>query len=87
MTKQILLALMLLVTVSGFAQTSTPNMCKGKTKVGTPCRSVIVSKETGYCNAHNPSRVKCKGKTTSGKPCQMVCLKDQAVCRLHKGTQ
>lgn len=82
--KQILLALILLVTVSGFAQT-TP--CKGKSKSGKPCRSVIVSKETGYCNAHNPNRVKCTGKTTTGKPCQMVCLKDQTVCRFHKGTK
>ena len=84
MKQHLLLVLMLLVT-AGFAQT-TPNVCKGKTKgEGKPCRSVIVSKETGYCNAHNPNRVKCSGKTTSGKPCQMVCLKNQAVCRFHKG--
>ena len=80
--KKLLFGLMLLVTVSANAQT-TPQ-CKGKTKSGVACKSVIVSKETGYCNAHNPNRVKCTGKTTSGKPCQMVVLKDQKVCRFHK---
>jgi len=84
MIKNILLALMLLVTVSGFAQTAP---CKGKTKSGTTCKSVIVDKKTGYCNAHNPNRVKCTGKTTSGKPCQIVCLKDKTVCRFHKETK
>lgn len=79
--KKLLFGLMLLATVSANAQTVP---CKGKTKSGVACKSVIVSKETGYCNAHNPNRVKCTGKTTSGKPCQMVVLKDQTVCRFHK---
>lgn len=78
--RKIITAVLLLVAVSSYAQT-TP--CKGKTKSGKACSSVIVSKQTGYCNAHNPNRVKCTGKTTSGKPCQMVVLKESNVCRFH----
>lgn len=84
MKQIVLLAAMLFVTVISYAQT-TP--CKGTAKNGAACKSVIVDKKIGYCNAHNPNRPKCTGKTTSGKPCQMVCLKAEPVCRFHKGTK
>lgn len=86
MFKTIMISVLMLVASVSYAQT-TP--CKGKTKSGAACKSVIVSKSTGFCNAHNPNRTKCAGKTTAGKPCQMVCLKDTNVCRMHavkKGT-
>lgn len=86
MFKSVIIAVLMLVASVSLAQT-TP--CKGKTKSGAPCKSVIVDKKIGFCNAHNPNRVKCTGKTSTGKPCQMVCLKDKSVCRIHvtqKGT-
>jgi hypothetical protein len=71
------------VTLTSSAQTKEPLACKGVTKSGVACKSTIVSKKTGYCNAHDPNRVKCTGKTTTGKPCMMVVLKGTTTCRFH----
>ena len=46
----------LFLSVSATAQPP----CKGTTKAGQPCKSIIVNKESGYCNAHNPNRAKCE---------------------------
>lgn len=71
--------LLLLVALS--LNNQTP--CKGTTKTGKPCQSVIVSKETGYCNAHDPNREKCHSLNAQGKPCGMIPLKDGQFCRVH----
>ena len=57
--------------------------CKAATKSGKPCQSVIVSKKTGYCNAHNPDRPHCKANNSKGQPCGMMPLKDAVYCRHH----
>jgi hypothetical protein len=76
-----LLLLLTIITLSISSYASTP--CKGTTKTGKPCKSIIVDSKTGYCNAHNPNRVHCSGKTKAGKNCMMVVLKGSTVCRLH----
>lgn len=60
-----------------------PVQCKGKTKTDQPCRSIIVNKETGYCNAHNPNRAKCEAKNSKGGQCGMPPLKGEHLCRVH----
>jgi RNA polymerase subunit RPABC4/transcription elongation factor Spt4 len=76
-----LLLLLTIITLSISSYASTP--CKGTTKAGVACKSIIVDSKTGYCNAHNPNRVHCSGKTKAGKNCMMVVLKGSTVCRLH----
>ena len=76
----LLLLTVITLSISSYAQ-RTP--CKGTTKAGKPCKSIIVDSKTGYCNAHNPNRVHCSGKTKAGKPCMMVVGKDSSTCRLH----
>ena len=74
---------MLAVLLSMYANAGEKITCKGTTKSGKHCKSAIVSKETYYCNAHNPKRVHCIGKTVKGKPCGMIVLKGSNHCRLH----
>jgi hypothetical protein len=57
--------------------------CKGKTKAGDACKSTIVSKKTGYCNAHDPNRPHCTGKNSKGEPCGMIVSKGKTTCRFH----
>ncbi len=71
------------VTLTSTAQDKQPLACKGKTKSGVACKSTIVAKKTGYCNAHDPNRVKCTGKTTAGNPCMMIVQKNSTTCRIH----
>jgi len=78
--KQLLLILSV-VFISLSALANTP--CKGVTKAGKPCKSVIVDAKTGYCNAHNPNKVHCTGKTANGKPCNMSVMKGATACRFH----
>lgn len=73
----------LAVLLSMYANAGERITCKGKTKTGGVCKSAIVSKSTGYCNAHNPKRAHCTGKTTKGKPCMMIVSKGTNHCRLH----
>jgi hypothetical protein len=54
--------------------------CKGITKAGTPCKSVIVSK-AGYCRIHNPDAKHCP-HVVKGKQCGMIT--DGSKCRFHK---
>jgi hypothetical protein len=81
--KQLALIICTLLTVTMYGQTDQPLTCKGTTKSGKPCTSVIVSKKTGFCNAHNPNRPKCSAKNVKGEPCGMVPLKDTNLCRMH----
>ena len=69
----------LFLSVSATAQPP----CKGTTKAGQPCKSIIISKETGYCNAHNPNRAKCESRNAKGGQCGMPPLKGQHFCRMH----
>lgn len=79
--KKILVIIMLLA--AGAVSAQERPTCKGKTKSGNACKSVIVSKKTGYCNAHDPNREKCSAKNSTGKPCGMVPLKNSDKCRFH----
>jgi hypothetical protein len=67
--------------VSLYATAQPP--CKGTTKAGQPCKSIIVNKETGYCNAHNPNRLKCEAKNSKGEQCGMPPIKGEHLCRVH----
>jgi len=69
----------LFLSISATAQP----LCKGTTKAGQPCKSIIVNKESGYCNAHNPNRAKCESKNAKGGQCGMPPLKGQHYCRMH----
>lgn len=80
--KHLLLAVTMLITLAVSAQT-TP--CKGKTKSGRACTAIIVSKETGYCNVHNPNRAKCSALNTRGEHCGVAPLKGTTLCRIHTG--
>lgn len=79
MKKLVLILSVVFISLSALANTP----CKGVTKAGKPCASVIVDSKTGYCNAHNPNRVKCTGITTAGKPCNMIVMKESKTCRIH----
>lgn len=84
--KKLAFILYTLLTVAVvYAQDKQPLKCKGTTKSGKACTSVIVSKKTGFCNAHNPDRAKCSAKNVKGEACGMVPLKDSSVCRIHIG--
>lgn len=76
-----LLLLLTICTLSISSYAGTP--CKGTTKAGKPCKSIIVDSKTGYCNAHNPNRVHCSAKTKAGNQCKMTVGKDSTVCRIH----
>jgi len=56
--------------------------CKGKTKAGQPCKSVMVSKATGYCHSHSPNSVKCGAATAKGG-CAMIVKVSGSKCRFH----
>jgi hypothetical protein len=66
----------LLIALSSF---TTP--CKGIKKDGTNCRSTIVSKKTGFCNAHNPDKKTCPHVKKDGTNCQMPT--NGKLCRHH----
>jgi hypothetical protein len=71
--------ILLAVFIAGSSfQDETPK-CKGIKKDGTACRSVIVSKKTGYCNAHDPNKPKCAKET-----CRMKVKEKGQYCRFHK---
>lgn len=57
--------------------------CKGTSKSGSACKSTIVSKKTGYCNAHDPNRPHCAGKNAKGQPCGVMPAKNSKYCRHH----
>lgn len=81
--KQYLLVLMLFLGYVASAQDNPKLQCKAVTKSGKPCKSVIVSKKLGYCNAHNPDRPHCKAKNSKKEPCGMMPLKNAEYCRHH----
>lgn len=81
--KYILAFLLLGIVSLSQAQDDPKLQCKAVTKSGKPCQSVIVSKKTGYCNAHNPDRPHCKANNSKGEPCGMMPLKDTQYCRHH----
>jgi hypothetical protein len=60
-------------------------VCKGTTKAGIACKSTIVSKQTGFCNAHNPNRAHCKAQNSKGQPCGVAPIKETEYCRHHHG--
>jgi hypothetical protein len=70
-----------IVLLSSF---NTGDHCKGKKKDGTPCQSTIVSKATGYCNAHNPNAKKCVFIKKDGERCKMTVKATETLCRFHK---
>jgi hypothetical protein len=76
----LLLLTVITLSISSYAK---PTPCKGTTKAGVACKSIIVDSKTGYCNAHNPNRVHCSGKTKAGKACMMTVSKGSTTCRLH----
>jgi len=63
---------------------SAQDHCKGVTKKGEPCKSVIGLKN-GYCRVHDPATPRCGAKTAAGKPCRMPVDKLGDRCRFHKG--
>ena len=81
--KPVIITICMLFSVIVYGQDSTKLKCKATTKSGKACTSVIVSKKTGFCNAHNPNRPKCSAKNVKGEPCGMVPLKDTNICRMH----
>lgn len=76
--KQIITIVLLLITAMASAQAI---QCKGKTKAGQPCKSIMVSKQTGYCRMHNPAAKHCPFVKKGGKQCGMVT--DGSLCRFH----
>lgn len=82
MKKLFSLLLVVSFSLSSYSQTKTP--CKGKTKAGAACKSVMVNKATGYCFSHDPITAKCGTLTTSGKPCQVPVKVKGSKCRFHK---
>lgn len=80
------LILTLLLVLFSISIVSAKEPCKGKSKSGAACKSTIVNKTTGYCNAHDPKRAKCSGKTKKGTPCNMIVTKGSTTCRLHGAT-
>jgi hypothetical protein len=61
----------------------TGDPCKAIKKDGTRCKSTIVSKATGYCNAHDPNAKKCVFIKKDGERCKMTVKADQTHCRFH----
>lgn len=72
---------LLIILLPLFSLAGEPVHCKGVTKAGQPCKSIMVNKTTGYCRAHDPNAHRCGAPTTSGKPCQMVTK--EGLCRFH----
>lgn len=72
---------LLIIMLPLFALAGEPVKCKGTTKAGAPCKSIMVNKATGYCRAHDPSAHRCGAPTSTGKPCQMVTK--EGLCRFH----
>jgi hypothetical protein len=79
--RTVIFSLLMSLSLASFAQDKPA--CKGTTKKGQPCKSVIVSKKTGYCNSHNPNAVKCSSLTSSKKPCGMTVKAAGLKCRFH----
>jgi hypothetical protein len=75
--------MVLLVTSVSAQEKKQTLTCKGTSKSGVACKSTIVAKNTGYCNAHNPNRTKCTGKNSKNEPCGMVVQKGKTTCRFH----
>lgn len=63
------------------ATTMSLTPCKGVTKKGDPCKSVIVNKE-GYCRLHDPSAKRCPHVSDKGKPCGNIT--GGKLCRFHQ---
>jgi hypothetical protein len=82
MKKLVVILLFVLSTVLS-AVAGDPIKCKGTTKKGEPCKSTIVSKKTGYCNAHDPNKPHCKAKNSKGEPCGVAPEKNAEYCRHH----
>lgn len=85
MKKIIMFFLVAVLATSVSAQEKSKQVltCKGTSKSGSACKSTIVAKSTGYCNAHNPNRTKCTGTNAKGNPCGMVVVKGKTTCRFH----
>lgn len=81
--KKIALMSLFVLSVVFSAVAGDPIKCKGTTKKGEPCRSTIVSKKTGFCNAHDPNREHCKAKNSKGQACGVAPNKGSEYCRHH----
>lgn len=78
--KKLLFISALALSIGAMAQNKP---CKGTTKAGNPCKSVMVSK-TGFCRSHDPNAIKCAAINASGKPCGMTVKVNGEKCRFHK---
>jgi hypothetical protein len=78
------LVLFFMILFSAFSSMAgDPIKCKGTTKKGEPCKSTIVSKATGFCNAHDPNKPHCKAKNSKGEQCGVAPEKNAEYCRHH----
>lgn len=78
------LVLFFMILFSAFSVLAgDPIKCKGTTKKGEPCKSTIVSKKTGFCNAHDPAKSHCKAKNSKGEQCGVAPEKNTEYCRHH----
>jgi hypothetical protein len=75
-------ALLITALLFSITLTAQEKKCKGTTKAGQPCKSIMVSK-SGYCRAHDPNAIHCAGTTASGKPCGMIVKSKGEKCRIH----
>lgn len=48
--------MLIALLLTGLVASAQTIPCKGKTKAGLPCKSKFVSKESGYCHAHDPNK-------------------------------
>ena len=74
-------SLFILLLLSATTAHAEPIKCKGTRADNQPCKSTIVSKQTGYCNAHNPSAKHCTFVKKDGQRCRVVVKTE--LCRFH----
>lgn len=79
--KKLLMIIICFTAITVSAQNKI--VCKGTSKSGSACKSTIVSKKTGYCNAHDPNRARCTAKNSKGEPCGVMPVKNSTTCRHH----
>lgn len=80
MKKVLLMVLILVITLGGYAQTRP--VCKGVTTKKQACKSTIVL-PSGYCRVHNPNAVYCGFIKKDKKPCKMVVTSPNQRCKHH----
>jgi hypothetical protein len=72
------------VTLVSIAASAQSAHCKGITKTGQPCHSIMVNKATGYCRMHDPAALHCSFIKKDGTQCKMVIKQGESLCRFHK---